>query len=921
MQIGNLTIKIGADIAGLSSALGTANAQLEASSKKFKKAGEGFNQLGNKLSVGLTLPLLGAGAASLKVAGDFEKSMAEVSTLVSDPDMMAPLTTSVRKMSKEFGSMPTEQASALYQIISAGATTAAQANDLLAASNKLAIGGVTDIKTAADGLTTIMNAYGKEAGTAVNVSDAMFVAMRAGKTTIGELSSSIGAVAPLAAQAGASLEEVLSATAALTKGGVTTSVAMTGLRAVMASVVKPSKEASDLAAELGLSFDAAALKTKGLAGFLEDVALKTGGSTEKLAKLFGGVEALSPVLTLTGKAAGDFSAGLDAMSKRAGETEAAFAKMAGTSTFKFDQAKAALVGAAVGFGAAILPALVPVLNTIADVANAFAGLPGPVQTTIVAFGALAAAIGPALKMIGLFIKIAPLMGTAITIATGPVGLAIAAFALLVAAVVGVKKAWDNWDSIKKIAADTYAGVKLWLFDKFAGLVAGIGKLVGKVTGFFRDMWDKVVGNSYVPDMVKGIGVEFAKLDDTMVKKSGKATKKVIDYFSIMQSRVSTLLSLADVMKDSGEKNKSLGTTLARAYDNATAALARQKDQLSENALTLRRMIQDIERVRINAVDLKIKDVKLTIAPVNQISNTRATGADAAPAIDGAAAAVIRMSYAMDMAGKGIRDASFGAISGLNQFASDLVRMTQNQVSKGLGLGEALKGGLAFAVVMEVINGALVPLAPLITGILAPLSALGNVVGQFLAPVFRVLAIAASYLAEGLYRTGSFILSGIGKLMEGIGKVLNKLPGSIGNPLIALGTSMRTQADELEASAAAQKKYRHELIHGVGSFEAATDAVRSFTGSLNVPAMYDYTLRRRQAAAVGYGIPTTPTAAPASQTRAPVTINIHEGAIVVDGSKSPRETAQEVVREIARGLGAIGGRDTEVLSFNLQMAVA
>jgi hypothetical protein len=331
------------------------------------------------------------------------------------------------------------------------------------------------------------------------------------------------------------------------------------------------------------------------------------------------------------------------------------------------------------------------------------------------------------------------------------------------------------------------------------------------------------------------------------------------------------------------------------------------------------MLRDLERVKFATAGSVKPGKALPVLPQINTEPIARFGA----ALGVINPAVVRMGYAMNIAGQGIREAAGWAIAGLNQFASDLVATSRKGLDAGLGLAEALKGGLAMAVVMEVINGALQPLAPLITGILAPLSALGNVIGQFLAPVFRVLAIAASYLAEGLYRTGSFILSGIGKLMEGIGKLLNKLPGSIGNPLIALGTSMRTQADELEASAAAQKKYRHELIHGVGSFEAATDAVRSFTGSLNVPAMYDLALRRRQAAAAGYGAPTpsTAAAAPASQTRAPVTINIHEGAIVVDGSKSPRETAREVVREIARGLGAIGGRDPEVLSLNLQMAVA
>ena len=51
--------------------------------------------------------------------------------------------------------------------------------------DKLATGGVTDVETAADGLTTVLNAYGAEAGSATDVSDALFVALKAGKATVG----------------------------------------------------------------------------------------------------------------------------------------------------------------------------------------------------------------------------------------------------------------------------------------------------------------------------------------------------------------------------------------------------------------------------------------------------------------------------------------------------------------------------------------------------------------------------------------------------------------------------------------------------------------------------------------------------------------------------------------------------------------
>jgi len=279
-------------------------------------------------------------AAATSKALAFDTAMAEVSTLLPiDSADMKVLNEELVDLGAQFGAMPVDTAKAAYQIISAGASSAAEAIDILTAANKLAVGGVTDVNTAADGLTTILNSYGFGASQATDVSDKMFVAMRAGKTTIGELSESISFVSSIAAQAGASLDEVLSATAALTKGGVPTQRAMRGLAQVMAGIVKPSAEAAKLAGKLQFEFNAAALQSQGLAKFLDSVAKATGGSTEKIAQLFGGVESIIPVLSLTGKQAQDFTGILDDMNTSAGKTEEAFGKIADTDAFKLKQAE------------------------------------------------------------------------------------------------------------------------------------------------------------------------------------------------------------------------------------------------------------------------------------------------------------------------------------------------------------------------------------------------------------------------------------------------------------------------------------------------------------------------------------------------------------------------------------------------------
>jgi TP901 family phage tail tape measure protein len=313
------------------------------------------------------LGVAGLGAAlisTVKSAAAFEKKIAEISTLLDDTSSLDEITQSIKDMAIQFGGDVITNSEAMYSIISAGAASAAEATNTLTVANKLAIGGVTDVATAADGLTSIMNAYGESAGTATNISDAMFAAMKAGKTTIGELSASIGGVAPLAAQTGVSLKELLAATATLTKGGVSTSEAMTGLQGVLAAVIKVTPKAAKTAKELGIEFNLASLKAKGLAGFIDHVREKTDGNAEAMAALFGRVEGLTKVMALAGSQSEDYAEVLDKVTNSAGQTEIAVDKMMKTFDFQYDVLIANLKDVGIAIGDGIAPSATKALTEL-----------------------------------------------------------------------------------------------------------------------------------------------------------------------------------------------------------------------------------------------------------------------------------------------------------------------------------------------------------------------------------------------------------------------------------------------------------------------------------------------------------------------------------------------------------------------------
>jgi hypothetical protein len=87
----------------------------------------------------------------------------------------------------------------------------------------------------------------------------------------------------------------------------------------------------------------------------------------------------------------------------------------------------------------------------------------------------------------------------------------------------------------------YAGVKTWLMDKLGAVFEWVGKKVKQVGQFFYEMYDAVVGHSYVPDMVDGIAAEMKRLDAIMVDPAKKATTDTKQAFRDMAGEVQALL--------------------------------------------------------------------------------------------------------------------------------------------------------------------------------------------------------------------------------------------------------------------------------------------------------------------------------------------------------------------------------------------
>lgn len=187
---------------------------------------------------------------------------------------------------------------ASYDVASSGFSTTAENVEILRAAALGAKGGFAELGVVSEAVSGIINAYGLTAKDATAIVDSFIQTQNDGVITVAQYGEQIGNLASLAAAAGVSYQELNAAVAADTLKKVPIAQTFTGLRQALSSIIKPTEEAKSLARQLGISFDFANLKAKGLGGILEEIKVKGGGTADKLAILFNieGQTALQPIL-------------------------------------------------------------------------------------------------------------------------------------------------------------------------------------------------------------------------------------------------------------------------------------------------------------------------------------------------------------------------------------------------------------------------------------------------------------------------------------------------------------------------------------------------------------------------------------------------------------------------------------------------
>ena len=369
---------------------GSASRQVKGLERDVQKASRAFKML--------SIAAAGIGIKAVNSFAKFDNKVREITTLLGDtaPGDIKKLGNEIKKTATIYGQSLNTMAKARYDIISAGFKSAAESALLMEQAAKTATAGITDVATAADILTTVMNAYGLEASEAADVSDVLFTIVRQGKTTFSEIASTFGRVSAIAPQVGASLTDVASIMGTLTAAGQSTEEVSTALTATMTAFLTPSEAMEDRLKKLDHSTGAAMIRSL---GFIDAIKKLTENMDEaEKAALFPNQRALRLVFPAVGEQAEKLAENIKDMGERAGRTGDAFGKMSEGIQFRINQIKTQISARMTDIGNSIILAAGKFLDlddTIKNIAVSVLGLAASIKflgTRLTILGSLAYAV-------------------------------------------------------------------------------------------------------------------------------------------------------------------------------------------------------------------------------------------------------------------------------------------------------------------------------------------------------------------------------------------------------------------------------------------------------------------------------------------------------------------------------------------------
>ncbi|MFB5067273.1 MAG: phage tail tape measure protein, partial [Candidatus Wallacebacter cryptica] len=293
------------------------------------------------------------------------------------------------------------------------------------------------------------------------------------------------------------------------------------LRTILTNLAKPTAQMQKAMDQYGISLTNTDGSMKSLDEVMLNLRSSLGGLTEAeqaaaAATIFG-KEAMSGALAIVNASEADFNKLSNAINNSAGAANRMAEEMQDNLQGRLTALKSAIEGVALQLYDAMKPALEAMVAVVQKIVDWIAKLSPEMQTAIVVIAGLAAAVGPLLIVLGFMasglgsiLTILPALGAAFAIVTGPIGIAVAAIAALVAMLVHLYRTNEDvraniqtvWNAIKKVI-DTVMPAILYVIEtvwnNIKGVISGalnviqglIAVFAGILTGDFKGMWEGI----------------------------------------------------------------------------------------------------------------------------------------------------------------------------------------------------------------------------------------------------------------------------------------------------------------------------------------------------------------------------------------------------------------------------------------------
>ena len=588
-------------------------AGLAATGTGAKVAAGGFTTL-SAAAAPLLGPLIGIGAVIgglTKTFGNLaaqDFATAKIKTLGVDADALKPkLKTLSNELSGQVSSL--DLLSASYDVASAGFGEVAELSDVLKASQLGATGGFSELATVADATTSVLNAYGLESDQAAKLVDGFIQTQNDGKIVVDQYAQQIGRLAPIAAGAGVSIDELNAAISTVTATGVPVESTFAGLRQVIAAIQKPTSEAAKAAEKLGIDFSATALSTKGLGGVLEELVAKGGASEETLAQFFGSVEARTAILPLLNDQLVSFNKNLENQANAQGTAAQAAFEAQNTIQGQLTRLGSAFTNLTTEgseFGIVIRESLKVAAVTVEALKSAFEITIAPVRLLIGVVKQIGTVIGEALGIEATNVLFNLEQGwiaikEAITEVTGR--------AEFIGKVIGqvIAVSIRNIIKLQKKIIEGFLKASEPVVKFFQGIQQSVGNVAINIVKFFRTAFQKLI--DIIPEPLKKLlgGLELPKLNFDIAipkftnpfkglkEKLGELKEGTIEFFELEE------LITAENNKQLDAKNNIVTTNgkIKDSVDKITDAEKKSKEEAEKLEATFQEIGQSVRNDLVN----------------------------------------------------------------------------------------------------------------------------------------------------------------------------------------------------------------------------------------------------------------------------------------------------------------------------------